>query len=935
MIGRTDGLIPFVLPCRFHLSLSIVWFLLPMLVPPAHGWSDPRSLIAAGGDASGERLDLIQPHGWLLVLDANDRRLIQAGANLPLLLGQSVEEALGRSVEDLLGPVAERALDRAIAKAGADAIGPIPLRLDRDGQRRRLIVHGQWDAGGLILELEAVSPLGDAGMVTAGFGAAIRRYRHIGEVGDLAQAVTQDLRRLTGYDRALFVRMPEGGQAQVLAAAAASGRSDGEDQGFLPLRPLETSLLELNRARLVHDMGAEPVALLPATNPVTGAHLDLSRVSLRHPTRLFQRHGRRRHVRGVLAVTLLVGGRLWGYLWCESAAPHAVSPSVRALCEALGEIVAAQIATLEERASIAARTHAARGLTRLSRLLRQGGQLTDGLIAAQPVIEELLPHQAMVAGIEGSHWASDDRLPLPHWLEKLGAEGAARREGIAWRPGVLGIDVPDGHVVLLRDGDAVWSHAELELAQELHHLLAERQAEIYRRRTEQQLHVMANFDRVTGLPNRVHILQALQQALGVDTDISVTVIGLDRFRAVKAALGEADADALLAAVAGRLRECVSAGDLLGRIDTGEFAVLSFEGGAERADSLAHAVRDALRAPLAVAGREMFVTASLGVVPEADDTTDATALLRDAEIASAEAEAAGGGGRRVFDADMRARLTQRHVIYDRLRQAIYFTNGVRPVFQPIVRLADGELTGFEALARWTDPEHGPIPPTTFVAVAEETGLIVPLGNHILVQSCRQVARWNRDRADNPLYVSVNLSPYQLDPSRLDIVRWVTGVLEMTECRPEWLRLEITESGLIGQGGEAVGILQGLRDLGIGLAIDDFGTGYSSLAYLQNLPVDTIKIDRSFVTAMSRDDKGKALVSAILHIAGIMEFGVVAEGVETEGQEALLRQLGCDRAQGYLFARPLEADMAMALVHHAIELPRQAAADIRSLRAGRWG
>ncbi|MFV3127407.1 EAL domain-containing protein [Niveispirillum sp. KHB5.9] len=905
-----------------------------MLVPPALGLTDPLSLIAAGGDASGERLDLVQPHGWLMVLDAADRRLIQASANLSFLLGRPVEDALGREVGDLLGPVASRALDRAIAQAGADAIGPVALRLDRDGERLRLIAHGHWDAGGLILEIEAASPLGDAGMVAAGFGAAIRRYRHIGDVADLAHAVAQDLRRLTGYERVLFVRMPEGSPGQVLAEAAAIGAEGGLAEGFVPLRPLETTLLELNRARLVRDMGAQPVPLVPTINPVTGVPVDLSRASLRHPTNLFQGHARRRRVRGVLAVTLLVGGRLWGYLWCESVTPHSVSPSVRALCEALGEIVAAQIATLEERATIAARTAAARGLARLGRLLRQGVNLTDGLIAAHPAMRELLPHAAMVVGIEGSHWSSQDLFPMPYWLDQLGRMGAARREGIAWRAGVLGIDVPDGHVVLLRQGGSVWTQAELEVAQELHHLLAERQAEIYRRRTEQQLHVMANFDRATGLPNRAHILQALQQALGVDADIAVTVIGLDRFRAVKAALGEADADALLAAVGKRLRDCLPSDDLVGRIDTGEFAVLSFDNGLERVEQLAHTVRDALRAPLSVAGREMFVTASLGVVPTADGASDATALLRDAEIASAEAEAAGGGGKRIFDAAMRARLTERHVIYDRLRQAIYFSNGVRPVFQPIVRLADGELTGFEALARWTDAEHGPIPPTTFVAVAEQTGLIVPLGNHILVQSCRQIAKWNRDRADRPLYVSVNLSPYQLDPSRLDIVRWVTGVLEMTECKPEWLRLEITESGLIGQGGDAIAILQGLRDLGIALSIDDFGTGYSSLAYLQNLPVDTIKIDRSFVTGMARDEKGMALVSAILHIAGIMEFGVVAEGVETEAQEELLRRMGCDRAQGYLFAKPLEADMATALVHGAIPLTGQVV-EARALRAGRWG
>ncbi|MGQ3047397.1 MAG: EAL domain-containing protein [Niveispirillum sp.] len=906
-----------------------------MLVPPVHGWHAPQSLIAAGGDASGERLDLVQPHGWLMVLDAGDRRLVQAGANLPALLGIPVEQALGRTVADLLGPIAARALDRAIAQAGADAIGPVPLRVDRGGQKLRLIAHGHWDAGGLVLEMEPATRLGDAGMINAGFGAAIRRYRHIVDIGDLAQSVVQDLRRLTGYDRALFVRMVDQGPVQVLATATVPGADAGADIGFVPLRPLETSLLELNRARVVFDMQAEPVPLVPPVNPQTGVPVDLSRASLRQPTRLFQGHALRRDVRGVLAVTLLVGGRLWGYLWCESNDAYAVSPSIRALCEALGEIVAAQVAALDERAAVAARTVAARGLTRLGRLLRQGVQLTDGLIAAYPVIREVLPHDGAVAGIEGSHWSSHDLATLSHWQEQLGLEGASRREGIVWRGPVLGIDVPDGIVVLLRGAGQGWSHGELEVAQELHHLLAERQAEIYRRRTEQQLHVMANFDRVTGLPNRTHLLHALQQALGVETEIAVTVIGLDRFRALKATLGEADAHALLAAVGRRLRDCVPADDLLGRIDTGEFAVLSFDQEAGRVDDLAHAVRDALRAPLSVSGREMFVTASLGVVPSAEGGGDAAALLRDAEIASAEAEAAGGGGRRVFDAAMRARLTERHIIYDKLRQAIYFSNGVRPVFQPIVRLADGELAGFEALARWTDAEHGPIPPTTFVAVAEETGLIVPLGNHILVQSCRQIAKWNRGRADNPLYVSVNLSPYQLDPSRLDIVRWVTGVLEMTECRPEWLRLEITESGLIGQGGDAIAILKGLRDLGIGLAIDDFGTGYSSLAYLQNLPVDTIKIDRSFVTAMSRDDKGKALVSAILHIAGIMEFGVIAEGVETEGQEALLRQMGCDRAQGYLFAKPLEADMATALVHHAIAMPGQAVADLRTLRAGRWG
>ncbi|MFV3075076.1 EAL domain-containing protein [Niveispirillum fermenti] len=879
-------------------------------------------------------MDMIQPHGWLMVLDARSRLLLQAGANLPDLLGRPLDTALGHPVADLLGPAAARSLDRAITQAGQDAIGPLSLRVMRNGVRQRLIAHGHWDAAGLILEIEATPAAGDGAMLTAGFGASLRRYRHMADLDSLAQAAAHDLRRLTGYERVLLIRLADRPEPVILAQDAAPGIPDPSGVGFGPPSETERMLLELNRARVIRDMAAPAIPVLPADSPQTARRVDLRRAALRAPASSLRTRAALRGMRGVMVVALSVGGRLWGYLWCESRTPRALTPAMRALCEGLGEIVGAQIAALEERAMAAARTRAARGMARLGRHLREAVELADGLLVARADLTDIIPHDTLIIGIDGVQHGGEGGPPLSHWLDLLASDQVLRRDGIAWCGGLLGVTVPDGQVVLLRDTGIPWTAAELEAGQELHHLLSERQAEIYRRRTEQRLHVLAHFDPVTGLANRAHLLRALDQALGVDSDAAITVIGLDRFRAIKAALGEADADALLAAIASRLRTCVPPGDLLGRIDTGEFAVISFENGMDRADRLAPAVRDALRAPLSVAGREMFVTASLGVVFCDGRGNDAPALLRDAEIASAEAETAGGSGRRVFDDAMRARLTQRNIIYDRLRQAIYFSNGVRPAFQPIVRLSDGELVGFEALARWTDPEHGPIPPSTFVTVAEQTGLIVPLGNQILVQACRQAAKWNRDRTEKPLYVSVNLSPYQLDPSRLDIVRWVAGVLDMTECRPEWLQLEITESGLIGQGGEAVSILKGLRDLGIGLAIDDFGTGYSSLAYLQNLPVDTIKIDRSFVTAMTSDPKGVELVSAILHIVGIMEFGVVAEGVETEEQARLLTQMGCERGQGYLFSRPLEADAALAMVHH---MPVLSTARPRApiLRAGRWG
>lgn len=885
----------------------------PLLAPDAPAIAGTDGVSSMAG-SSMETLDRLQPHGWLLLVDVTEGRLVRAGANLPALLGRKLPDLLGLPLRDILGRAAARTIRRALDQAGPDAIGPLSLRLHTPTGPQRLVLQGHVTAAGLVLELEPADGGRAGGLIVAGFGAAIRRYRHLGSLSDLAQAVTGDMRDLSGFERAFMVHVDvEDGEPRVIAAAGAAELTIAAP-GNTRVPPLERALLELNRVRLFQDVQAEPVTLYP----VDGEAIDLSRSTLRQPTQLFTDHAGARGARSVMLVSLLTSGRLWGYLWCESRTRRTVSPTLRALCEGLGEVVAAQISTLEERSLLAMRTRASMALARLGRYLRQGPDLFDGLMARCSDLTDLVPHDALYLALGNASWSSTGG-PAPvidHDLQRQG-DGIACADG-GPGPALMRIHLPDGHVTLTRQVPRRWSAAEMEVAQELYHLLAERYAEIYRHQTEQQLHRLAHFDAITGLPNRAHLLRSLDQALVTARDVAVTVIGLDRFRAMKAALGEADIDAMLAALAKRLSDCVQPGDLLGRTDTGEFAVLSLTDGTTRADILGHAVRDALRAPLSIAGREMFVTASLGIATYHEGTGNAASLLRDAEIASAEVENAGGGGRRVFDDAMRSRLTERHAIYDRLRQAIYFTHGVRPVFQPIVRLDDNRLTGFEALARWTDGERGPVSPASFVAVAEETGLIVPLGNHILVQSCRQVVRWNRDRPDDPLYVSVNLSPYQLDPSRLDIVRWVTGVLEMTGCQPSWLKLEITESGLIGQGSDALSILTALRDLGIRLAIDDFGTGYSSLAYLQNLPVDTIKIDRSFIAAMN-DDRGVALVSAILHIAGIMEYGVVAEGVETAEQAAQLRQMGCDRAQGYHFARPLEADQALAMAHSGPLVP----------------
>ncbi|WP_051329942.1 EAL domain-containing protein [Niveispirillum irakense] len=865
-------------------------------------------------------MDHIQAHGWLMILDRDDI-IRHASANLALLAHQPLEMILGRPVRQVIGRVAAQALSRARRHDGDGGVGPLTVTVVTGKGRVRAVMQGHLETYGLVLELEPVFQ-GDSSLVAASFGAAIRRYRHLQDIEALARAVTRDARLLTGFDHAMMLRIGDKGQPVMIASDAATEVPPLPAPAFEPLSPALQYLLELNRVRLLADIPVPPVPVLPGHDPASGAPIALPRAVLRPATHGFAEFASARGVRSVLIVSLLCAGRLWGYIWCENRRPRHVNVPVRSVFEGLGEIAAAQIAAMEERDAGHARTRATRALTRLGRLMQGEMDIVQALARLHPVLEEILPHDALAITIEGKSWQSPDTLPASHWLEQLDRQDSPRHEGLRWGSrdlnglsreesgltDILDIDLQGGHILILRRGQQPWSTAELEAAHELHHLLAERRAELYRRNAERQLHRLTNFDRATGLPNRAHLLRALEQALEVEADVAVTVLGLDRFRVLKAAFGEEAADRLLAAVGQRLREHLDGGDLVARIDTGELAVLLLEEGPQRIDRLTARVRDALRAPISLDGRDIFVSASVGVVVTG---SDAAGMLRDAEIASAEAEAAGGG-RRVFDDAMRTRLTERHEIYDRLRQAIYMDEGVYAAYQPIIRLSDGHLAGFEALARWTDGERGNVPPSIFVPVAEETGLIMALGNHILVQACRQVVRWNQGRVGKPLYISVNLSPYQFDPSRLDLVRWVSGVLDMTGCRPEWLQLEITESGLIGQGGVAPELLRGLRQLGVGLAIDDFGTGYSSLAYLQELPVDTIKIDRSFVERMMESEKGKALITAILHIAGIMEYGVVAEGVETVSQADLLRQMGCERAQGYHYARPLTPDAATAMV-----------------------
>ena len=431
-------------------------------------------------------------------------------------------------------------------------------------------------------------------------------------------------------------------------------------------------------------------------------------------------------------------------------------------------------------------------------------------------------------------------------------------------------------------------------------------------------------DPLTGLPNRVLFADRLDHALARarrdGTQIAVLLLDVDQFKLVNDSLGHDAGDELLTAIAPRLLDAVRESDTVARLAADEFAVLC-EGIQEDDDAIALGERigASLREPVPVQGRELFVTASTGVVVSADGAETTPDLLSHADAAMYRAKEAGRGRVVLYDELTRGGWVDRLRMETDLRLALE-RGELSLVYQPIVDLRDGRTRSVEALLRWTHPERGPIGPDVFIPVAEETGLIVEIGRWVLETAVAQVAEWQRTQPGaRGLGVTVNVSGRQLFHESL--VGDVERVAAESGIAPGTLGLEITESVLMDEG-DAVTVLEALRARGARLSLDDFGTGYSSLSYLKRFPLDTLKIDRAFVSGLGTGQDDAALVATIVSMAGTLGLEVVAEGVETEEQLRLLRDLGCDRAQGFLLARPLPpADLhADGVIWGASLLPR---------------
>lgn len=430
---------------------------------------------------------------------------------------------------------------------------------------------------------------------------------------------------------------------------------------------------------------------------------------------------------------------------------------------------------------------------------------------------------------------------------------------------------------------------------------------------------LAEYDPLTDLPNRALFQARLAEALGTASEaterLAVLFLDLDRFKVINDALGHAAGDQLLRRVAERLKAAAPEGHLLARLGGDEFAVLAVGiVGHQGAAPAARRIRAALSPPFRLEGRELHVSASVGISVFPEDGSDAPTLMRNADAALFQAKDQGRDTYVFYTAGLNARLTNAMDLENCLRHALE-AGELALYYQPQVSAADERVVGMEALLRWQHPEFGTIAPGQFVPLAEETGLIHPIGRWVLEQACAQQMKWKAGDVA-PVLMSVNLSAYQLGEP--DLGQAVARALADTGTEPHLLQLEITESAVMRDLDTSLRVLVSLRELGVSLALDDFGLGHSSLIYLKQLPVTTLKVDRAFVSGVATNPDDKAIVAAVVAMAHSLGLEVVAEGVETLEQLRAIRALGCDTIQGYLYSKPVPAEEAAVLLRQRVSV-----------------
>jgi diguanylate cyclase (GGDEF)-like protein/PAS domain S-box-containing protein len=529
---------------------------------------------------------------------------------------------------------------------------------------------------------------------------------------------------------------------------------------------------------------------------------------------------------------------------------------------------------------------------------------------AQGVIQYVNPRFCQVTG-----YASKDVIGQKPSLLKSGRTPDALYDAL-WATITAGNEWRGELLNRKKDGTLFWQHAIISPIRdnkgEITHFISVKEDISIRKEYEERLVRQANYDALTGLPNRVlamdRLRQAIAQAQRYGRRVALMLLDLDDFKKVNDTLGHAAGDLLLKEASMRLVDCLREGDTVARLGGDEFVLLLPDlTDTTSAEVVAEKILSVCNQPFDVGGHEVYIAGSIGIAIFPNDERDPMLLMRNADAAMYRAKREGKGIFRYFTPEMNARAIEHMRMEAQLRHAIE-RDELKVHYQPLVDNASGRLVGAEALLRWSNPVLGDVSPENFIPLAEETGLILPIGAWVLRTACREAATWQRP--GHEVFVAVNISGKQFQKRTL--VDTVRSSLEESGLPPGCLELELTESVLLEHTQETLSIIQELETLGVGFAIDDFGTGFSSISYLRRFPFDTLKIDRSFIKDLSENEGDAELVKSIIAMANSMRLQVVGEGVETHGQREFLRMSGCHFAQGWLYSRPIPGDEFQTLI-----------------------
>ena len=729
-----------------------------------------------------------------------------------------------------------------------------------------------------------------------------------------------------------------------------------------------------NALRLIPDVGYEPSALVPEFDFASGRSVDLSQAILRSVSPFHIAYLQNMGVRATLTISIVVGGRLWGLIACHHYQPRRLDYGMRAVCELLAHMLAWQIGARLNTEVLQEELRANVLLESYGNASVAVGELAAGVLAGAEGMLELFAAQGLSIRLGGEMWrfgaaprdgaviaqiaeallaSAVDGVASNHHVGELVPAAAGDAEAASGALLIALSDDGDEYVILFREeyiknvywgGDpnkpvtqsggtlrpresfasyretmrgrsARWTTPDRNAARSLRQRILERRQTLERGRAEERIRYLAHNDMLTQLPNRAAFHDALSASVATAARdgcmLAVLFVDIDRLKLFNDAFGHATGDLMLQAAAKRMRACVRRDDVVARLGGDEFVIALPKIGSEgEADLVAGKVLAAISEPLAVGDQpDLSFTASVGIALYPKDALEPETLLRHADLAMYRAKEQGRNEFKRFGAGDALPTYERLTFERRLQQGLAGDEFV-PYYQPIVSAKDGELVSMEALARWNHPELGVLSPAHFIALAEESRLIVLLGEVMLRAACADCVRWRRVPGRERLRVSVNVSARQFRED--GFLQTVLDTLAQTGLASDGLQLELTESMLMGNEAYAIKTLRSLADAGIGLAIDDFGTGYSSLSYLRRLPVEALKIDQSFVRDLTLLPDDTAIVEAIIAMAHSLKLNVVAEGVETAGQLDFLRAAGCDEIQGFYIGKPLRETGATAFV-----------------------